>query len=207
MTRCSGIHSRPHRLSQADLDFCQRLHGGPRRSLGEVGDCGRVKATPLGNAADRGAKRQFKNVASHFLHQGMCSIGLDIAVVQWPAGIQIAWGIGTFGQERSLSGFTWSGAVTGRQGGGDTVRKLPAQQDRSALLEKARVYSPTWHPVTEPIAEVIRTALVRGVQCHGQCSIVAGIPTYRVLCEVGSLLAQFLPEVLALGVDISEPQE
>lgn len=79
------------------------------------------------------------------------------------------------------------------------MRKLPVQQDRSALLEKARVYSPTWHPVTEPIAEVIRTVLVRGVQCHGQGSIVAGIPTYRVLCEVGSLLAQFLPEVLALG--------
>lgn len=87
------------------------------------------------------------------------------------------------------------------------MRKLPVQQDRSALLEKARVYSPTWHPVTEPIAEVIRTVIVRGVQCHGQGSIVAGIPTYRVLCEVGSLLAQFLPEVLALGVDISEPQE
>ncbi|STC67252.1 Uncharacterised protein [Corynebacterium diphtheriae] len=86
------------------------------------------------------------------------------------------------------------------------MRKLPVQQDRSALLDKARVYSPTWHPVTEPVAEVIRTVLVRGVQCHGQGSIVAGIPTYRVLCEVGGLLACFLPEVLALGVDISEPQ-
>lgn len=87
------------------------------------------------------------------------------------------------------------------------MSNLPIQHDRQALLQHARTYSSAKNPVGESIAQVVRKVLVRGVECHGLENLVFGIPDRRTLYDVGVLLSRFLPEVRALGVNISDPQE